>query len=355
MIAAAKKPAKSEARAAGIASFMSAMGEPRKVVPKKEAAVVVLDDDDADDTFASFAEREKKKILDLGIEPDEEYLHAEINRRWELKGRGKSVALKAKATSKGPATVTSSKVVNPEKKEKESAEDGEPFMHMIDTKLDAATAKYMGVEFAGEIKGKFLYKNIEAKDVQEGKEGKKANESKAEVAKPSAVAAAKPKPSPKAKSSPPKAASLSGSSKKRKTEEKAAFKSDKKAKAKDEDEIDFGDLTQSAEHWTQVAAGRLMVKCAHNAEARAHIQGLLNVFGVTLSAKVLASKSVSHTEVSELARQMHYETDNGEEDEEEEAPHEDAPHYFVGKDDSNDDEDEEDEEADDDEAEEDDE
>ena len=347
MSVAAKKPAKSDARAASIASFMSAMGEPRKVVPKKEAAVVVVDDDDADDTFASFAEREKKKILDLGIEPDEEYLNAEINRRWEMSGRGKSVALKAKASSKGSATVTSSKVVKPEKKEKDSAEDGGATMHMIDTKLDAATAKAMGVEFAGEIKGKFLYKNIEAKDVQEGKEGTKANESKTEVAKPSSVAAAKPKPSPKVKSSPPPKASSSGSSKKRKAEEKAA-KSEKKAKLKDE-EVDFGDLAQSAEHWTQVAAGRLMVKCADNAEARAHIQGLLNVFGVTLSAKVLASKSVSLTEVSELARQMHYETDNGEDEEEEEeedAPHEDMPHYFVGKDDSDDDEAEDDEEAD---------
>ena len=345
MSAAAKKPAKSDARAASIASFMSAMGEPRKVSPKKEAVVVVVDnDDDADDTFASFAEREKNKILDLGIEPDEEYLYAEINRRWELKHGSKSVALKAKATSKGSATVTSSKVVKPEKNEKESAEDGDPPMHMIDTKLDAATAKAMGVEFVGEIKGKFLYKNV-----KEVKEVKKAKESKTDVAKASAtMAVAKPKPSPKAKSLPPPRASLSGSSKKRKAEE-AAFKSNKKAKAKDEEEVDFTDLAQSAEHWTQVAAGRLMVKCAHNAEARAYIQGLLNVFGVTLSPKVLSSKSVSLTEVSELARQMHYETDNGEEEEEAEDDEADEADEVEQEEAEDDEEEAEDDEAEDDE------
>eukprot|EP00966_Prymnesium_polylepis_P305435 7057852-Prymnesium_polylepis.1 len=145
MSAAAKKPVKSDARANSIVSFVAAMGKPRKVAPKKEA-IVVVDDDDADDTFAAFAEREKKKIMDLGIEPDESYLNADINRRWEMSGRGKSVALKAKAASKGSATSTLrvSKAVKVEKKEEDVGEEDEPVeasMHMIDTIMRALRGK----------------------------------------------------------------------------------------------------------------------------------------------------------------------------------------------------------------------
>ena len=347
MSAAAKKIVKSDARANSIASFVAAMGAPRKVSPKKQA--VVLDDDGAVVTsFAAFAEREKKKIMDLGIEDDESFLNTEINRLWEMSGRGKSVALKAKAASKGSATPTS----KADKVEKEDVwyvdEPPEVSMHIMDSKLDAAIAKTMGVEFAGEIKGKFLYKNVEVKEAKQPI--KKVKEPTAELAKLSA-SAAKPKPSPKAKPPPKakpspsssKAVSSGGSSKKRKSDDAAAKSGKKKAKVEDEEAVDYDDRDQSAEHWTQVAAGRLMVKCKQQPEARVHLQGLLNVFGVELPAKVLSSKTVTFNEVSELARQMHYETDNGEDDEEEEAPHEDA----IGKDDSEEDEEDKEDEDDD--------
>lgn len=255
MRGAANKLITSDARAASISSLIATMGE-LKVASKKEA-VVVVHDDDADDTFAIFAEREKKKILDLGIEPDEAYLNAEINRRWEMSGLGKSVALKAKSASEGTLTPKAKvKDENEEPADEESPEKGS--MYIFDIKLDAATAKALGVEYAGEIKGKCIYKDVETK----------------------AKAAIKPKPE----------------------DHKFLVKG---AESNDDD---------LAHHWTHIAAARLTVKCTSVPEARPHVQALLKVFGVEMDSSghfhFAGKDDPPIAEIHELARQMHYESDD---------------------------------------------
>ena len=315
----AKKQTKSVDRAAGLASFYAAMIGPRKSVAKSEPFVDDVDEGESA-TFVAFAERERRKIMDLGIPPNDHVYNTEIKRRWEMSGGGKSVK---KATSKGTSTPTSLVTSCAVKvaKEELSTDNHAHTHHLVDSKLDASVAKAMRVEFAGTVNDKFLYKNVDEskggkqsvkKTIKKKELKEKTISFKAETSKPAPIEAgeafAHSKPSP-FKPFPP------ASGKKHKSDDSVGIP--KKPKSKD-----------IAEYGTQAAAGRLMQKC-DSTEARAAIQTLLAHFGVELSAKVLASKSITYNEAVEMARQLHYETDCGEDDADaDEKKH--APDYNVG-------------------------
>ena len=99
MASRASKTRPASDKAALIASWVSSMGDKRKAAAPPAADDEWQEEGDDVSTFAAFSAKERQSIADLGIKADEEWILAEINRRWESANGGKVEAKPKTETS----------------------------------------------------------------------------------------------------------------------------------------------------------------------------------------------------------------------------------------------------------------
>ena len=316
-------------RASTAAEWMAAISGDKRLLHKKEPA---FEEDDGSE-FAAFAARERQHLLGLGINKDEEHMNAEINRRWELRG-GRS----AKIDSSSKSVVAKS---NLETKSNVEKSEKEPKMHLLDGKLSDEQAATLGFKFQKWFKGKYLYMEEEENATQETKMEEKGKPPSSDES-PSSKAAgkmAKDKSPDKGGICKPFAKASKAKPVPNMPVRKTIVKKERVNKK----------LADDADYWSEVAAGRLMIKGSGKPDVRSAIETLLrDGFGVDEDF----TKSPFSILCFELGRQTHYETDEDdnqgddedemmiEKDEDEEVKEEDE----VKQEDEENQEDEEDEE-----------
>ena len=260
------------------------------------------DDDDHVDEFAAFAAKERSNISDLGIKASEAWITAEINRRWSsYKSDIDSSPLRN--GSKVNVKKSPAKKESCETKASDAGDSDSNGIRLVKERIPDGALEALKLQFVCEIKGQFMYKDIPTDKMEEESVAK---EHEASVGGSSSK---KGSPGKSAMSKKPSETKKNGKVPIESGKSSKGITKGKKASARP------NVLTTSqrgAELWSQISTGRLVMKCTGSDEKRAWVQQGLELFGVEISdeQKEATEMREDYLECIELARQLHYETED---------------------------------------------